>query len=44
MYNEWFSHINMSLQNDVSFSFKIQMLQAKINLISSLPVYSVISM
>ena len=41
MYNEWFSH--MLLQNDISFSLKVQMLQAKMNLYLSLPICSLIS-
>ena len=35
--------MNKSLQNDISFSLKVQMAQAKINLYLSLPVYSLIS-
>ena len=43
MYNEWFSHMNKSLQNDIYFSLKVQMVQAKMNLYLSLAVYSLIS-
>ena len=32
MYNEWFSHMKKSLQNDISFSLKVLMVQAKMNL------------
>ena len=39
---EWFSHMNKSLQN-ISFSLKIHMLQAKMILCLSLPIYSLIS-
>ena len=35
--------MNKALQNDVSFSLKVQMMQAKMNLFLSLPVYSLIS-
>ena len=35
--------MNKALQNDVSFSVKVQMMQAKMNLFLSLPVYSLIS-
>ena len=42
MYNEWFSHMNKLLQNDISL--KVQMVQAKMNLYFSLPIYSLISM
>ena len=42
MYNERFSHMNKSLQNDIPFS-KVQMVQSKMNLFLSLPVYSLIS-
>ena len=44
MYNEWFSHMNKTLQNDISFSYNVQMVQVKMNLYLSLPVYSLISM
>ena len=43
MYNEWFSHMNESVQNNISFFLKIQMVQAKMNLYLSLPIYSLIS-
>ena len=35
--------MNKSLQNDISFSLKIQMVQLKMNLYFSLTIYSVIS-
>ena len=38
MYNELFLHMNKSLQN-ISFSLKIQMVQAKINFYLTLPIY-----
>ena len=41
MYNESFSHTNKSLQTDSSFS--LQMVQTKLNLYLSLPIYSLIS-
>ena len=34
----------LMLHNDISFSLKVQMVQAKINLYFSLPIYSLISM
>ena len=34
MHNEWFLHMNKSLQNDISFSLKIQMLQEKNEFVS----------
>ena len=37
------SHMNKVLQNDISFSINVQMVQAKMNLYLSLPVYSLIS-
>ena len=43
MYNEWFSHMNETLQNDISFFIKVQMVQAKINLYLNFPVYILIS-
>ena len=43
MYKEWFSHMNKSLQNDISFSLKVQMMQAKINLYPNLLIYSITS-
>ena len=36
--------MNKKLQNDTSFSLKVQMVQAKMNLCLSLPVCSIISM
>ena len=33
----------LMLHNDISFSLKVQMVQAKINLYFSLPIYSLIS-
>ena len=35
MCNEWFSHMNKTLQNDISFSLKVQMVQMKNNLYRS---------
>ena len=35
--------MNKTLQNDISFSLQVQMVQAKMNLYLSLPVYSLIS-
>ena len=35
--------MNKSLQNDISFSLKIQMVQLKMNLYFSLTIYSLIS-
>ena len=32
MYNEQFSHSSKLLQNDISFSLKVEMVQEKINL------------
>ena len=29
MYNEWFSHMNKLLQNDISFTLKLQMVLVK---------------
>ena len=43
MYNEEFSHMSKSLKNKISFSLKVQMMLAKMNLYVSLPVYSFIS-
>ena len=42
MYNEGFSHMNKSLQN-ISFFLKVQVVQAKIKLYLSLPIYNLIS-
>ena len=33
MYNEWFSHLSKTLQKDLFFLPKIQMVQAKMNCI-----------
>ena len=44
MHNESFLYMNKTLQNDISLSLKVQMMQAKMNLFLSLPVYSLISM
>ena len=35
--------MNKSLQNDISFSLKVEMAQAKMNLYLSFPVYSLTS-
>ena len=43
MYNEWFTHLTKSLQTDISLSLKVEMVQVKMNLFLSLPVYSLIS-
>ena len=43
MYNEWFCHMNKSLQNDIYFSFKVGLVQAKISLYLRLPIYNLIS-
>ena len=43
MYDERFSIMNKSLQNDISISLKVQMVQGKMNLYFSLPVNSLIS-
>ena len=42
MYNEWFSHMSKTIQKDISFSLKVQMVQAKMNLYFNLLVYSLI--
>ena len=42
MYNEWFSHMSKTIQKDISFSLKVQMVQAKMNLYFNLIVYSLI--
>ena len=44
MYNEWFPHMSKTLQKDISFSFKVQMVQAKMNSYLILPVSSLICM
>ena len=38
-----FSHMSKPLQKDISFSHKVQMVQAKMNLYLNIPVYSLIS-
>ena len=43
MFNEWFLHMDNMSQIDISFSFKVQMVQAKMSLYLSLSVYSLIS-
>ena len=43
MYSEWFSRMNKSLQNDISFSLIVQIGQAKMNLYVSLPIYGLMS-
>ena len=40
MYNECFSHMGKMLQKDISFSHKVQMVQAKMHLHLNVPVYS----
>ena len=42
MYNEWFLHMSKTIQKDISFSLKVQMVQAKMNLYFNLLVYSLI--
>ena len=44
MYNEWFLHMIKTLHKDISFSFKVRMVQAKMNLYLNLPIYSLICM
>ena len=44
MYSEWFLHMSKTLQKDISFSQKVQMVLAKMNLYLNLPVYSLICM
>ena len=43
MYNECFSHMSKTLQKDISFPHKVQMVQAKMNLYLNIPVYRLIS-
>ena len=43
MYNDCFSHMSKTLQKDISFSHKVQMVQAKMNLYLNIPVYNLIS-
>ena len=38
MYDEWFSHMNKSVQRGISFYLKFQIVQVKMNL----PIYSLI--
>ena len=42
IYNEWFLHMSKMIQKDISFSLKVQMVQAKINLYFNLLGYSLI--
>ena len=42
MYNEWFSHMSKTIQKDISFSLKVQMVQAKMDSYFNLPVYNLI--
>ena len=35
MYNEWFLHMSKTLKKDISFSLKVQMVQAKIHLFTA---------
>ena len=44
MYNECFLNMSKTLQKDISFSLKIQMMQAKMNAYLNIPVYSLISL
>ena len=44
MYNECFSHMSKTLQKDISFSHKVQLVQAKMNSHLNMPVYSLISL
>ena len=39
MNNEWFSHMNKSVQSGIFFYLKFQIVQVKMNL----PIYSLIS-
>ena len=43
MYNECFSHMSKTLQKDISFSHKVQMVLAKMNSYLNIPVYILIS-
>ena len=43
MYNEWFLYMNKLLQNDISSSIRVQMVQEKIHVYLSLPIYSLTS-
>ena len=42
MYNEKFSHMGKAIPKDISFSLKVQMVQAKLNSYFNLLVYSLI--
>ena len=44
MYNECFLHMSKTLRKDISFSHKVQMMQAKMNSYLNIPVYSAISL
>ena len=44
MYNEWFLHMSKTLQKDISFSPKVQMVQVKMNSYLNLHIKSVIGM
>ena len=43
MYNESFSHMSKTLQKEISFSHKVQMVQSNMNSYLNIPVYSLIS-
>ena len=43
IHNELFSYMSRTLQKDITFPAKVQMVLAKINLYLNLPVYSLIS-
>ena len=42
MYNNCFSHKSKTLQKDISFSHKVQIVEAEINLYLNKPSYSLI--
>ena len=44
MYNEWFSRMSKTLQKDISFSHKFQIVQAKMKSRLNSPVSSLICM
>ena len=44
MYNEWFSNMSKALQTDISFSLKVQIVQAKMNSYLNLTAFSLICM
>ena len=44
MYDECFLHMSKTLQEDVYFSQKVQLVQVKMNLYLIIPVYSLISL